>query len=229
MIGSRAGEGHYRERPQHRILVTRTFWMSAVPITNAQYAAFDAKKADLVKPDHPVVRVSWHQAARFCAWLAKQQGFSGARLPSEEEWEYACRAGSETAYWNGNDERHLAEVGWYDKSSGKKLHAVGEKPANEWGLYDVHGNVWEWTASVWDRKKSQKRSSEEPFRVDPVETPADLAAPPGARRVVRGGSCWNSAAGARSAFRWFGLPSDGYDSTGFRVLLSSAPSEDWGS
>lgn len=226
VIGSREREGHSDEKPRHRILVTRPFWMSAVPITNAQYAAFNSKKADLSKPDHPIVNVTWHDATEFCAWLAKEQGFTGARLPTEEEWEYACRAGSETAYWSGDTEANFARVSWYTTNSEGDTHVAGEKPANSWGLYDMHGNVWEWAASVWDEAKYKNRSPKEPFKHDPTETPADLAAFRGQGRTLRGGSCWSDADRARSAFRWSRSPDFGYGDRGFRVLLSSAPSEE---
>ena len=138
------------ESPELRVM--------AVEVTNAMYQAFDPDfeprtwqgvSADEL-PSHPAVEVSWEDASRFCAWLSKQPGMEGARLPTEEEWERFCRAGTTTRYWSGDDESDLARVGWYDKNSDGRTHRVGEKPANPWGLYDVHGNVWEWTSSFYD-------------------------------------------------------------------------------
>jgi formylglycine-generating enzyme required for sulfatase activity len=113
-------------------------------------------------------------------------------------------------------------VGWYDANSESRTHRVGEKPANPWGLYDVHGNVWEWTASDWDEDRYAGRAAG--ITVDPAEEPADFAGDPGARRVVRGGSYWVDADWARSAFRdWLGPVWDRGD-RGFRVLVPGAPS-----
>ncbi len=217
-----------REGPRHQVEIVRPFWLASVPVTNAQYAAFDPKKSyeewkSVPKnqlESHARVDVGWEEAMSFCGWLA-ERGFKGARLPTEEEWEYACRARSETPYWSGDYEEALARVGWYSGNSGGRAHRVGGKSANPWGLYDVHGNVWEWTASVWSRGEYEKRPQEGPFAVDPATQPADLAAPPGVR-VLRGGCCWDHARRTRAAYRAF------WDSElglrGFRVLLPFAPS-----
>jgi formylglycine-generating enzyme required for sulfatase activity len=228
-IGSPKGVGYDDERPRYRVEVVRPFWLAAVPVTNGQYAAFDPDKPwekwegveDEELRHHPVVEVTWYEAVSFCRWLSTVPGLAGARLPSEEEWEYACRARSETAYWKGNAEEDLSEVGWYDKNSGNRTHRVGEKPANPWGLYDVHGNVWEWTASVW---KDDYSGREAGITVDPAAAPADLAAPPGGGRVVRGGGCWNDADRARSAFRSRWVTGWVFRDRGFRVLAPVAPS-----
>ncbi len=228
-IGSLESEA---DEVRHRIEIARPFWLGAVPITNVQYAVFDPGRApqewdgvsDAELSLHPRVLVTWYEAMSFCRWLAVQvPGYAGARLPTEEEWEYACRAGSETAYWKGDSEEALAEVGWYDKNSGYRTHRVGEKPKNPWGLYDVHGNVWEWTASVWDAEKYEKRLQDRPFAIDPAAQPADLAAPPGVR-VIRGGCCWVSADGTRAAARSSGGSGIVLGLQGFRVLLPFAPS-----
>ncbi len=223
-IGSPEGEKgrHDREGPRHQVEITRPFWMSAVPVTNAQFGAFDPEKANADRPDHPVVEVSWDDATAFCHWLAEERDFKGARLPTEEEWEYACRADRSTAYWNGDTEADLAKVGWYESNSGRSTLAVGEKPANSWGLYDVHGNVWEWTASPWKDYSRQATG----LTVDPAETPADLAAAsPRVRRVFRGGSFWGTAQFARSAYRNHWNPGVRNVDLGFRVLLPFAPSD----
>ncbi|MCP4654710.1 MAG: formylglycine-generating enzyme family protein, partial [bacterium] len=158
----------------------------------------------------------------FCRWLSAVLPWArDARLPTEEEWEYGCRAGSETRYWSGDGEADLDRVGWYDKNSEDRTHRVGESPANPWCLYDVHGNVWEWTLSAWTGDYSGREAG---VKVDPAAIdPADLAAPPGGRRVIRGGSCWDEALRARSAYRFWWYP--GYEDRlqGFRVLLPAAP------
>ncbi|MEO1087507.1 MAG: SUMF1/EgtB/PvdO family nonheme iron enzyme, partial [Acidobacteriota bacterium] len=220
-IGSPDGVGDDDERPRHRIEVIQQFWMAAVPVTNSQYAAFDSGRADLKRPDHPIVNVSWDDAMNFCRWL-DEKGFRGARLPTEEEWEYACRAGSETRYWNGDSERDLDAVGWYKMNSGGSTRAVGEKPANPWGLYDVHGNVWEWTCTPWKVERYKDRLVSAPISVDPAAEPEDLAAPSSARRVVRGGSFTISGYRARSAYRTVGVPRYWW-LQGFRVALPLPP------
>ena len=216
-------EGRYgQEGPRHPIEVVQPFWLAAVPVTNRQYAAFGANKADSDSPDHPVVDVSWDDAMKFCRWLSEEQGFRGARLPTEEEWEYACRAGTSTRYWSGDSEEALAKVGWYKANSEGGTHAVGEKPANPWGLYDLHGNVWEWTASLWRGDYSQQASG---LKVDPTDPPADLAEPlPRDPRVIRGGCYISPALRARSAYRLNRNPVNGFGGLGFRVLLPFPPS-----
>ena len=224
-VGSPKSESQWDdERPRHRVKILQPFQMAAVPVMNAHYAAFDAKHAGDKPPDLPVVGVSWRQAVQFCRWLEETFAWArGARLPREEEWEFACRAGTETAYWSGKSEEDLARVGWYGRNSGNRTHRVGEKPANPWGLYDVHGNVWEWTASVW---RDDYSSQAEGIEIDPAEPPADLAAAASARRVVRGGSCWLNAGRTRAAYRYHGDPVIELVGIGFRVLLpplSSGP------
>ncbi len=212
------------EGPRHQIELRVPFWMAAVPVTNAQYAVFAPGKTNLEKPNHPVVNVSWNDAMKFCTWLADEQGFRGARLPTEEEWEYACRAGTTTRYWTGDTESDLEKAGWYGEGSKGSPHAVGEKLANPWGLYDVHGNVWEWTASLWKADYTDQAAG---LSVDPADLPADLAEPlPRDRRVFRGGSFWNSPQVVRSAYRNHWDPRVEHWSRGFRVLLPFAPSED---
>jgi formylglycine-generating enzyme required for sulfatase activity len=226
-IGAADGEEHYDwERPRHRVTMTKPFAMAAVPATNAQYAAFDpahdwfewksASRDELAH--HPVVNVTWYAATAFCRWLAAY--FPGARLPSEEEWEYACRAGTETRYWAGDTEEDLDRVGWYDKNSGNRTHRVGEKPANPWKLYDVHGNVWEWTATAFDDEKALNEAYKGRGVGIPVD-PADpaTAASRGGVRVIRGGACWDSAGRARPAVRYVGDPGDVIRFLGFRVVL----------
>ena len=232
LMGSLAEEedSYDDERPRHPVVIQSPFWMAAVPVTVAQYQAFDPEYRPSRQgnvPDeelatHPADNVTWYQAFAFCRWLsAAVPWIKGARLPTEEEWEYACRAGTQTRYWSGDQEADLDRVGWYTKNSGGRTHRVGEKPANPWGLYDVHGNTWEWTRSEWTGDYSGREGG---IEVDPAAVdPADLAAPRGAGRVVRGGWCWDEARGMRSAYRNVDVPRDVFWVEGFRVCLSAAP------
>ena len=132
---------------------------------------------------HPVVNVSWNDTAAFCQWLSRKEG-KEYRLPTEAEWEYACRAGSTTRYSFGNDDGSLGNYAWYGENSGKKTHPVGEKKPNAWGLYDMHGNVWKWCADWYDRDYYAKSLADDP--TGPVG---------GSRRVYRGGG-WLYVAGS---------------------------------
>jgi len=179
---------------------------------------------------HPVVEVSWFAAISFCRWLSRNlPGQPTIRLPSEEEWEYACRAESDTDYCNGNGEKNLKKVGWYDGNSQDRTHRVARKGPNRWGLYDMHGNVWEWTATVWDAELYSKRQAgfEQDASSDQVPAhPADYADPTrGASRVIRGGGYWGDAGRTRSACRDGDVPRLENPNLGFRVVRSSPCSD----
>ncbi len=145
---------------------------------------------------------TWYQAYLYAAWL-------GARLPTEAEWEYACRAGTETRYWSGDSEEDLMRVAFYQRNSGGQLHKVKRKPANPWGLYDMHGNIWEWVADCYGPYLSGAQS-------DPT---GPTARRPGAPRVLRGGACYDEPAFLRSAVRDRGLPGSGRQVIGMRCVL----------
>lgn len=226
-------EGDDDELPRHEVTFTEGFKIAAVPVTNAQFRAFDPghrwmtweSVSEEELAHHPVVEVTWYQAVSFCRWLsATFPELRGARLPTEEEWEYACRAGRETAYWKGNGEKSLAKVGWFSGNSGGRTHRVGELEANEWGLYDVHGNVWEWNLDKWDSGRYQGR--EKGIRCAPSAIEADeYADPSGGWRVIRGGSYGLDAGRARSAYRHSWDPDWGLPYLGFRVVVPVAPSD----
>ncbi len=234
-MGSPEGEkGRYSdEGPRHEVTVVSGYTLAAVPVTNAQYAAFDPshkiQSQEGVSAEelahHPVVDVTWYQAVSFCRWLGLAFPWArGARLPTEEEWEYACRAGTESCYWSGDKDGDLDHVGWYGSNSDGRTHRVGEKLANPWGLYDVHGNVYEWMLSRWTNDYSGR---EDGVEADPqAGEPADLAEQSsGADRVFRGGSFGYVARNARSANRNWYVPGTEiwFGDQGFRVLLPGAP------
>ena len=170
--------------------VERPFYMGRYPVTQAQYEAVMGKNPSCFKgPNRPVEEVSWEDAQAFCEKLSAKLNRK-FRLPSEAEWEYACRAGTTTRYYSGDGLDDLARAGWFEGNSGGETHPVGEKEPNAFGLYDMHGNVWEWCAG------------------------ADSLG-----RVCRGGS-WSIAPGnCRSAYRLRGIPVIRISSLGFRVSL----------
>jgi formylglycine-generating enzyme required for sulfatase activity len=206
-MGSPAGEpGRSDAEGPQRTVAVAAFELAATPVTNAQFAVFDPLHAPQPWPgvpeeevaDHPVVRVSWWDAFVFCRWL-------GARLPSEAEWEYACRAGKPTRFWSGDAVADLARVGWFFDNAEHRLHRVGAKPANPFGLFDMHGNVFEWCADSWH----------DSYAGAPTTAAAwiELAVP---RRVYRGGAWIYYAEYARCAFRGGWMPAERNSYTGFR-------------
>ena len=166
--------------------------------------------------------VSWLDAVKFCNKLSEREkrtpfyridgtevtivGGNGYRLPTEAEWEYACRAKSTTLYPFGDDAGKLGEYAWYASNSESKTHPVGQKLPNAWGLYDMLGNVWEWCADWYDEKY---------YASSP---PADPPGAPGAsHRVIRGGSWYGDPGYCRPAYRGRYTPGYRYDDLGFRV------------
>ena len=137
-------------------------------------------------------------------------GANGYRLPTEAEWEYAARAGSTTRYWSGQEEADLARVGWYDNNA-DETHPVGQKPANPWGLYDVHVNVLEWCHDPYTSSYNGVRAGEIQDPLRPAATGAD--------RVIRGGSFVSSPQRARSAYHNRSIPGFDWHNRGFRVVL----------
>ncbi|MCP4697286.1 MAG: SUMF1/EgtB/PvdO family nonheme iron enzyme [Gammaproteobacteria bacterium] len=210
------------EKPVHPVTLSE-FSVGRYPVTFEEYDRFcEAVKRE--KPEdegwgrgkRPVINVSWHDAVAYCEWLSEQTK-QEYRLLTEAEWEYACRAGSETAYCFGDDENQLAEYAWYDEElKGKTTHPVGKKKPNRFGLYDVHGNVLEWVQD-WHGEY-------------PKDAQTDPSGPDtGSLRGRRGGS-WGDLAGyCRSAFRvdWGGPDNHDYD-LGFRLARTHPlPSDDF--
>ncbi len=202
------------ERPAHEVVITQGYWLGRCPVTNKEYARFMAEVEGIEEPkywkdrrfnqeEQPVVGVNWQEARRYSQW-------AGGRLPTEAEWEYACRAGTQTDYSFSDDEEALEDYAWYARNSGKQSQAVGLKKPNPWGLHDMHGNVWEW-CSDWNDWNYYEQS--------PREDPKGAEA--GSDRVIRGG-CWSfSAVSCRSAYRYGGTPETRYSRVGFRVARSS--------
>ncbi len=153
---------------------------------------------------NPVESVSWEDCQAFIKKLNEDSGGS-YRLPTEAEWEYACRAGTTTAYGFGSSSANLSTYAWYDSNSGSKTHPVGGKKANAWGLHDMHGNVWEWCSDWFGDYPS-----------GPVTDPKGPDS--GSERVERGGTWYYYHGYARSANRSRDLPEPTFNHLGFRLV-----------
>ena len=237
MMGSPTSEGGYLNETQHEVTLTRDFYMSKYEITNTQYADFlnavgirengiwvdgQYPSAKLVetnseegvvynngiwipatnKEDNPIVNVTWYGADEFARW-------SGGSLPTEAQWEYACRAGTTTPYSFGDNTDAPDEYIWYNLNSSYESHPGGEKKPNSWGLYDMHGNVGEWCLDNWDGATAYSPDAV----IDPVSPN------PGNYRINRGGSWQYYMTVCRSAFRSYSGPTVCLNRIGFRVVF----------
>jgi formylglycine-generating enzyme required for sulfatase activity len=183
------------EGPQRWVLIESGFWMFDTPCTQALWQTVMGENPSKFKgPDRPVESVSWEQCREFVAALNSRLDGLKLSLPSEAQWEYACRAGTETSRYSEN----LDAIAWYDKNAAKGSHPVAGKEANHWGLYDMLGNVWEWCADVW------------------VSDNTERTRPTAADRVFRGGSWYSNELYVRAAYRYHYVPSDRYSYLGFR-------------
>ena len=210
MMGSPEGEEgrHGYEGPAHEVTIYNPFALGTYPVTQREWEAVMVGNPSRFKGDElPVEDVSWNDVQEFIRRLNDHEGTHKYRLPSEAEWEYACRAGTNTLYFFGNDESMLGEYAWYADNSDDKMHPVGQKKPNPWGLYDMHGNVWEWVQDKWHDN------------YDGVPTDGSAwESGGGSRRVFRGGSWSSSARICRSAYRYNGAPGSRVESVGFRLL-----------
>ena len=234
-MGSNEGPGE--ERPVHKVKISKPFYTGKYEVTVAQFRAFvdatkyqtEAEKAgnkgwgwdrgwkELTgvnwkmpnfppEGNYPVCLISWDDAQEFVKWASKQTGRK-VSLPSEAQWEYACRAGTTAKFNLGDQDSDLEQAAWFRMNSGVQTNAVGQKKPNAWGLYDMHGNVWEWCAD-WYANYS-------------AETAADPQGPEqGQFRVQRGGSWISDPGFCRSAYRASNAPDARLDSIGFRVVGS---------
>ncbi len=234
-MGDSQGKGDDWERPVHEVTLN-AFAIGRYPVTVGEFRRFvevtgyrteaEQKEGAWVwdgkewrqKSDanwrnpyfsqydrHPVVCISWNDAVAYCQWLSEQTS-EQYLLPSEAEWEYACRASSETAYCFGDDERLLNEYAWYSDNSEGGTHPVGEKKANRWGLYDMHGNFWSWVQDWFEDYSNESQCN-----------PSGPKSGFHRHRVLRGGG-WDSVASrCRSACRRGGEPGDRASDLGFRL------------
>jgi len=214
IMGSPPGEGGRTssdEGPPHRVRITKPFYMGASEVTEEQYKVVTGKTpAGFAGASNPVHRISWHEAVRFCKMLQQETGMD-VRLPTEAEWEYACRAGTGTAYSFGSDWRAISKYAWWLSNSEFKAQPVMKKKPNPWGLYDMHGNLWEWCLDWYDPAY---------YAGSPLEDPQGPSSSDRGMRVLRSGSWHYYAGSCRSADRHAGNPSYPLDYFGFRVVAS---------
>jgi formylglycine-generating enzyme required for sulfatase activity len=197
------------EMPQHRVRITKPFYLGKYLVTQEQWQnVMGSNPSWFNRPKNPVDNVSWDACQVFLSKLNAKSAAGGGKfqLPSEAQWEYACRAGSTTKYCFGDDESKLGEYAWYEANSGSKTHPVGQKKPNAWGLYDMHGNVWEWCQDWW---------KDGYYKKSPVDDPTGPTR--GSGRVLRVGGWFFPAGFCRSAARNFFEPGDRDFFVGFRV------------
>jgi formylglycine-generating enzyme required for sulfatase activity len=197
------------EKPQHKVIISQPFYLGKYEATQSQREAVMGNNPSTFKGrSNPVEMVSWDDVQVFIKKLNQKEGGNKYRLPTEAEWEYAARAGTAGAYSFGDDEAALGRYAWYGEhyNSGS-THPVGQKEPNGWGLYDMHGNVWEW-AQDWFGAYSSS----------PATDPRGPSS--GSYRVIRGGA-WNNRAGhCRSAYQRGSTPDSRCNYLGFRLAFS---------
>jgi formylglycine-generating enzyme required for sulfatase activity len=224
-MGSEGGEDD--EKPVRTVAV-QSFWMDVTEVTQKAYQELmGGTPSKVVGENNPVEQLSWLAAAKYCNMRSMKEGLvpcydvntmkcnfdaTGYRLPTEAEWEYACRGGSTGPYAFGNSTRRLGDHGWFKKNAGGKPQPVGTKKANAWGLHDMHGNVWEWCNDHYAEDYYARGENADP------RGPAS-----GADRVLRGGGFKSSAGACQSSTRFSETPGlvdkcFGYDAYGFRCV-----------
>jgi len=240
-MGSPPNEpGRDWDEARHEVTITKPYYLGVYEVTVGQFKKFVAEtgyKTDLQKgtgvgqpmnamhaqraifsqtDDEPIVHVSWNDARAFCEWLTVRDWLGMRRgrkymLPTEAQWEHACRAGTDTAFFFGSDEKELGQYAWYSANAEQETHRVGEKRPNPWGLHDVHGNVFEWTANWWNGN----------YEVGPKEDPLGPSSSKDNHRISRGGAWSEATRFCRSAYRnGYRCPWEAHANTGFRVLCA---------
>ncbi|WP_319506838.1 formylglycine-generating enzyme family protein [uncultured Methanolobus sp.] len=202
-------------QPIHEVRLDDPFYIGKYEVTQEQWESVMGSNPSSSKgDDHPVESVSWNDVQEFIDKLNELEGTTKYRLPTEAEWEYAARAGSTTLYSFGEiDEDEgpfLEDYAWYQENSYERIHNVGEKLPNEWGLYDVHGNVWEYVQDSW--VDNYGGASEDGSAVEKGS---------GSLRVARGGSYSSKENALYTAYRKKQDPRDGDSSTGFRLVMDT--------
>jgi formylglycine-generating enzyme required for sulfatase activity len=205
------------EKPPHQVKVN-SFAIGKYPVTQAQYQAVMGTNPSHFKNNswfknnlqNLVEQVSWNDAQAFCQKLSQITGKT-YRLPTEAEWEYACRAGTTTRYYFGDDASQLGDYAWYDGNSQKTTHPVGQKRTNAWGLYDMNGNVWEWCEDNWHSSYIGAPTDGSAWLINDNDNDY---------RIRRGGSWFSYPNLCRSACRNFFNRVD-FNYYGFRVVCGA--------
>ena len=230
-MGDVEGVGYPAELPIHTVTVTG-FQMSTTEITQAQYeVVMGVNPSNFLGADRPVESIMWRDAAKFCNLLSIEAGLepyyvdelswtcdylkNGFRLPTEAEWEYACKAGTQTKYHTGDTDDDLARTGWYEENSGSETHPVGMKESNAFGLFDMHGNVGE-ICNDWLGPYSSDNQT------DPT---GPLLRNDEDGRVLRGGNYMSQAMFCRSSYRFGFEPLYEFEWVGFRIVRRSYTTE----
>ena len=198
--------------PVHDVKIQNGFWIGKYPIKQVQWKNIMGNYPSHFRGDDlPVDRVGWFNCIKFCEILSKKIGFN-IRLPSESEWEYVCRAGTTTTYYTGNEESDLKKACWYRNNSDGQTHPVGLKEPNDFGVYDMHGNVSEWCMDWLNYNYDGAPDDGSPWQTGDKS-----------RRITRGGNWYTNAEFCRSAFRT--APADlefspiSVGQIGFRIVL----------
>ena len=209
IMGSPADEPKRGEgETQHEVTISKPFYMQTTPVTQAQWHHVMGNNPSYFKgnPNLPVERVSWNDVQKFIQKLNKMEKTDKYRLPTEAQWEYAARAGTTTMFYTGNSEDDLSHAGWYGKNSDNRTHPVGQKVPNAWGLYDIHGNIFEWVQDVFGE-----------YPAGSVTDPEGSSS--GYHRVCRGGSWTSGGTQCRLANRHGNSPNyEDNKYVGFRLI-----------
>jgi len=211
-MGSNSGGAN--ERPMHEVTLSQPFGLGVTEVTEEQYTTVMGKNPRFSSPGNAINSLSWNEANEFCQRLSMLPEEKAAgrvyRLPTEAEWEYACRAGTETAYSFGDDPTEVTTHAWYSRNSGQDTHPPSQKPANPWGFSDVHGNAWEWCQN-W-------------FYDYPDAPDTDPVGPSkGNLHVLRGGGWFHREPNCRSSSRFTEDPNSPTKFTGgLRVAFTAS-------
>jgi len=200
------------EQPQHPVVISRPFYMGQFEVTQAQWVALMGDNPSLFKGHHlPVEEVSWYAVEEFIKRLNQfEYPYGYYRLPTEAEWEYAARAGSDSVYAFGDEPTRLTEYSWFEDNAYTEPHPVGQKKPNCWGLYDMYGNVWEWVQDWYDPD----------YYLYHLHHPhVDPQGPTRGNERVNRGCSWNNIAwSCRATFRFSIPPEAHYANVGFRLV-----------